>query len=90
MNNLLVFVIFLYAAAILGCLIANLVVGLDIRTSSKIASQESTRAADAGTRAADASQRAATASETLVDGLDDIKTNLRKVYEWIITHDHLL
>ncbi len=72
MNNIIKLIIVLYALALLGCLIANLVVGLDIQTNSK--------------RAADASVIAAQQALELNEGLTQVKNNLIKLYEWIIAH----
>jgi hypothetical protein len=72
MNKFVTIIIVLYAIALLGCLIANLVVGLDIQQNSK--------------RAADASVIAAQQAVELNNGLTQVKDNLVKLYEWIISH----
>jgi Na+-transporting methylmalonyl-CoA/oxaloacetate decarboxylase gamma subunit len=61
----LTLVIIIYALTLMGVLIANLVVGLNIQQSSK---------------------QAAEASTDLNDGLNVIKSDLHKLYEWIIEH----
>jgi len=46
MEKLVIIIIIVYALAILGCLIANLIVGLNIQTSSSRAADASVIAAD--------------------------------------------
>lgn len=75
MHPLILLCLILYALAILGCLIANLVIGIDIKKTSEAA--------------ANSSARAANASESLDNGLKAIKEDVKKLYEWIITHSHI-
>jgi hypothetical protein len=62
--------IVLFALAVLGILIANLVVGLNIETSSS--------------RAADSSEIAAQEAVKLNQRLDNISNDIKIIIEWIL------
>ncbi len=70
--NLEKVVIVLFALAVLGILIANLVVGLNIETSSS--------------RAADSSEIAAQEAVKLNQRLDNIGKDIVLIVEWILKH----
>jgi hypothetical protein len=72
MHFLIGLLVFLYALAILGCLIATLIIEISIQQQSK--------------RAADASVELKDRFSEITQGMNDVKQDLKKLYEWIITH----
>ena len=72
MHTLVKVIIVLYALSILGILIANLVVGLNIQESSR--------------RAADSSEIAAAEAVKLNNGLETIGKDLKLLFEWLVQH----